>query len=231
MRKALIFTLVLFVITVIGCGEKTTPETPSGATLKLDKSKFSPGETIKVHFTALSSYASNAWIGIIPSDVPHGSETENDKHDITYQYLKNMTSGSLTFKVPEKPGSYDFRMHDTDNNGKEVASIGFKVVEGTEGPTLKLDKTSFSPGEEIKVHFTAPSTYATSAWIGIIPSDIPHGDEAKNDEHDIAYKYLSKKAAGTLTFNAPEKPGSYDFRMNDKDSNGKEVAHVTFKVK
>jgi len=102
---------------------------PSGkaGSLSLARDRYSPGEAIVVDFTAPGSYASNAWIGIIPSQVPHGSEAENDRHDLTYQYLQKRTSGSLTFTAPTAVGNYDLRLHDTDNNGKEVASVSFQV--------------------------------------------------------------------------------------------------------
>lgn len=98
-----------------------------GQTLKLANSQFKPGASISVNFTALASYPNNAWIGIIPSNTPHGNEGVNDKYDLSYQYLKKRTSGSLTFTAPVKEGNYDFRMHDTDSNGKEVASVCFVV--------------------------------------------------------------------------------------------------------
>jgi hypothetical protein len=66
-------------------------------------------------------------VGIIPSDVPHGSEEENDGHDVSYRYLEGKTAGLLTFNVPEEKGSYDVRMHDTDNNGNEITSVSFQV--------------------------------------------------------------------------------------------------------
>ncbi len=96
-------------------------------TLRLARDRYAPGDAIVVDFTAPGSYASNAWIGIIPSQVPHGSEAENDRHDLTYQYLQKRTSGSMTFTAPTAPGNYDLRLHDTDNNGKEVASVSFQV--------------------------------------------------------------------------------------------------------
>ncbi|MDD5390233.1 MAG: hypothetical protein PHD37_12860 [Gallionellaceae bacterium] len=95
--------------------------------LYLARDRYAPGEAIVVDFTAPGSYASNAWIGIIPSQVPHGSEAENDRHDLTYQYLQKRTSGSMTFTAPTAPGNYDLRLHDTDNNGREVASVSFQV--------------------------------------------------------------------------------------------------------
>lgn len=99
----------------------------SAASLKLTRDRYAPGEAIVVNFTAPEGYASNAWIGIIPSRVPHGSEAENDRHDLSYQYLQKRASGNMTFIAPKEPGEYDLRLHDTDNNGREVASVSFRV--------------------------------------------------------------------------------------------------------
>jgi hypothetical protein len=100
---------------------------PGGPSLDTDKSAYAPGETITVTFSAPEGLPTNAWVGIIPSSVPHGDEAQNDTFDLTYQYLNGMTSGTLVFSAPSVPGSYDFRMHDTDSNGKEIASVTFTV--------------------------------------------------------------------------------------------------------
>jgi len=97
--------------------------------------------------------------------------------------------------------------------------------------SLSLDKTVFSPGDEIRVYFKAPPGYPEDAWVGIIPSNIPHGSEATNDQHDITYQYLKGRKSGTLIFQAPSQTGSWDFRMNDTDNNGREVAYVSFVVR
>ena len=80
------------------------------------------------------------------------------------------------------------------------------------------------------IRFTAPSSFDSSAWIGIIPTHITHGSETLNDQHDLTYKYLKNKTGGVFTYHAPMKSGSFDFRMNDNDHNGKEVASITFEV-
>jgi hypothetical protein len=201
----------------------------SSSSLQLDKTAFSPGEEIAVRFFVGEQVAQNAWIGIIPSTVPHGSEAVNDQNDLTYQYLNGKQGGTLRFNAPAVAGDYDFRMHDTDNDGKEIASVSFQVG-GTTG-TLSIDKTDFGPGEEIAVSFTAGPGFADNAWIGIIPSSVPHGSEAENDQHDLTYQYLNGKQGGTLRFNAPAVAGDYDFRMHDTDNNGKEIASVSFQVK
>ena len=93
----------------------------------IDKSVYSPGEKIVVTFTARKNFPQNAWIGIIPSNIEHGSEATNDAHDIAYQYIDKRTSGTMIFKAPASPGKYDIRMNNSDDNGKEVAYVSFKV--------------------------------------------------------------------------------------------------------
>lgn len=58
------------------------------ASITLRKGIYAPGEEIYVSFTALPDFAENAWIGIIPSNVPHSKESVNDQYDISYQYLE-----------------------------------------------------------------------------------------------------------------------------------------------
>jgi hypothetical protein len=224
MHKVFVFTLVIGIIAALSCGEKVKP------TLTLEKTEFAPGEAIPVSFTAPASYENNAWVGIIPSDVAHGDEEVNDQHDLAYQYLNKQTKGILNFIAPGQPGAYDLRMHDTDKNGKEVASVSFQVKLITEGATLAIDKNTYAPGEEIRLTFTAPEVWGPNAWIGIIPSDVPHGSEEENDQHDVAYQYLQKRTQGLLTFKAPDKPGKYDFRMHDTDKKGNEITYVEFNV-
>jgi len=222
-------------------------QSAQGGALRLEKTRFAPGEEMRVSFQASADYAGNAWVGIIPSNVAHGNEAVNDQNDLTYQYLEKRTSGVLVFKAPGEPGAYDFRMNDRDDNGKEVASVSFQVTQGGQAPPeappptvkpqtaggavgLRLEGTTFAPGADIRVAFWAPPGFQASAWIGIIPSDVAHGSEAVNDQHDVAYQHLNNRASGELVFKAPMQPGAYDFRMHDRDDNGTEVASVSFRV-
>lgn len=158
--RALACGILVASLALIGCKAKPA------ATLTIEKSVFAPGETITVKYTALPTYDSSAWIGIIPAGVPHGSEAENDRHDVTYQYLKKSTAGNMTFTAPTQPGSYDMRMHDTDSNGMEVASVTFSVSGPTPAATLKTPaapaassgtaetaKPAFTLGEEVFVEW------------------------------------------------------------------------------
>jgi len=218
---------------------------PSAVSMAVDKSAVLPGDTITVSFSVSAGLPKDAWIGIVPSNIPHGSEAVNDQHDLTYQYLQGRTRGRLPFSAPTTPGSYDFRMHNTDSNGSEIAFVSFTVGTdqsvadndpdgpsvsiNSQGATVSIDKRSYRQGEKITVHFTAPAHFASDAWVGIIPAHIPHGSEAVNDQHDISYQYISKRTDGQMVFTAPH-PGNWDIRLHDTDNNGREITYVTFKV-
>lgn len=223
MRITLWVSLLCCAFLLTQCGQQ--------ASLSVDKTIVAPGAEITVTFTAGAGFKENAWIGIIPSNIPHGNESQNDEHDLVYKYLDNQSEGAFMFMAPGQVGSYDFRMHDTDAEGKEVASVTFSVQLFKEGATLKLDKEAYAPGDEIRVTFTAPSEWGAGAWVGIIPSDVPHGSEDENDQHDVSYRYLDKKTTGLLVFTAPEEKGGYDVRMHDTDNNGNEITSVSFEVK
>ena len=200
----------------------------TGGTLTLNMKTYRPGDQIKITFTASANFHKSAWIGVVPSNIPHGSESVNDKNDLSYVHIDGKTSGLLKLSAPSNPGNYDIRMNDDDNGGKEVASFSF-MVKGHNKPSLYLDKTYFRTGEKITIRFSAPVSYKKSAWIGIIESTVPHGNESTNDRNDIQFQHIDGQGSGTMVFIAP-KPGQYDFRMNDDDSNGREVASITFFV-
>ena len=200
--------------------------------LKLDKDVFAPGEAVNVRYTAGERFASDAWVALFKSDVPHGKAGPSDEHDIAYQYLSGKPTGVLTFRAPYENASYDLRMFDTTKaDGDEAGSVTFTVKGEVTGGVLALDKTTFLPGEEIRVRFKGSPTYHENAWVGLVPSDVAHGTSAVADEHDVEYKYLSGKLDGTLEFRAPIQTGAYDLRMFDDTGQGKETASVSFTVR
>jgi hypothetical protein len=248
-RKRLTALLVTLVLAEAGClllrasspgqaqglpAASRVAETPTGPTLRLEKTRFAPGDEMRVVFTAPAEYAADAWVGLVPSQIPHGEEAVNDRHVGHYEYLGRRATGVLTFRAPAQPGNWDLRMNDTDQNGREVSSIGFTVEDrrprAAFAPALRLGKMFYQPGEEILISFTAPGTFPENAWIGILPAGVPHGDEAVNDEFDVCYEYLAGRTTGVIRLVAPAQPGRWDVRMHDTDSNGHEVASLTFSV-
>ncbi len=95
---------------------------------------------------------------------------------------------------------------------------------------LSIEKTKYYPGETIVVTFTAPDTLPEIAWIGLVPSAVPHGKEEVNDEHQINYKYVLGETKGTRLYRAPKREGSWDIRFNSTDDDGIELHSITFVV-
>lgn len=199
----------------------------AGPTVRLDKKVYKSDESIEVAYTAPGDYPEGAWIGIIPASVPHGSESAADEHDVHYQYVGASASGTLTMPAPLKPGEWTVRF--LDGRGKEVASAAFSIERPDYGKAkVTVTPNPATPGAPLEVRYTAPEGLPERAWIGLIPSSVPHGDESVNDRHDVAYSYFTE-TSGVLNFDAPEKGGSWDLRMNT--GAGEEIASVTFMVK
>jgi outer membrane protein OmpA-like peptidoglycan-associated protein len=199
--------------------------------MKINKTTFTPGEEITLDWSVASQLPKNAWIGVVPSNIEHGSEPINDQHDVDYQYVSEQKSGSLKFKAPEKAGKWDFRLNDADApDAKEIGFVSFEVSSAKLEGTFNMKKKSFAPGETIELEFTASDTLSPTAWVAMVPSKVPHGDENVNDQNDIQWQYLEKKTSGVMRFTAPVDGGSYDFRLNSSDSDGVEITSITFQV-
>ena len=187
-----------------------------------------PAGIFKVHFEAADTFHKNAWLGIVPSDIPHGKESVNDKHNLDYDFIEKRTKGTSVLSAPSQEGEYDVRLHDSDDNGREVASVSFTVKK--QPGEISIPKTTYIPRESIIFTYKSPAGIDEKAWVGTIPSEITHGSESENDRHDIDYVYLNGKQEGELTVAAPPKPGRYDLRMHDTNTNGNEIAYVSFTV-
>ena len=62
----------------------------------MTKPTFMGGEDIEFHFVSPYYPAEDkAWIGIIPASIPHGSEWNNDKHDVSLKHLDGALQGKF----------------------------------------------------------------------------------------------------------------------------------------
>lgn len=177
-------------------GPSPSTEEPQPA-IYIPRDRFSPGEKILVRFTGHSSFSSNAWIGIIPSAIPHGNEAENDRHDMVYFYLENKPVGEFTFTAPSSPGEYDFRLHDTDDNGIEVAHVPFQVTSGEPKPAA-IPSTGSAPtslfewiiwiesGKEVQI-FLQSGQLDDAAWSGNWQTD-PLGTIKAGETYTLRYE-------------------------------------------
>lgn len=92
--------------------------------VSVDKTDYRAGESVVASFVLSSDITSNAWIGIVPANTPHGSEEDADEVDVSYKYLDGDKISSRTFAAPDEAGTYQVRIYnsDYDADAKELAS-------------------------------------------------------------------------------------------------------------
>jgi len=107
----------------------------SEPSMQVDNENPVAGSTVQVTFSA-PPWASErkSWVGLVPSDAPHGSLKVLEEYEIDYQYLDGNTEGEMEFTVSEG-GFWDIRMYDSEfvDSGMEVASVSLVVAEAPMG--------------------------------------------------------------------------------------------------
>ena len=201
------------------------------ADVQFPKSEYYPGDEIPLTIMAIG-LSDKCWVGVVPSAIEHGSESINDQNDISYIHPHNLERPFLI--APREPGSYDIRLNSDDNDGKELASRGFTVV-ADPSPILEpkislVSETKIKMGQKVEISFEAPLSYKKNAWLGWVPSSIPHGQESENDKNNKGYEHLDGRCRGTVVLTAPKTAGEFDLRLNDSDSSGKEVAFLKLTI-
>lgn len=157
--------------------------------------------------------------------------------DYTY-ILDHISFGSNSVNTSENSSDSQSKTSNSQSSSNSVK--GEMVTLNTNSSlvvkSMSIDKTVYSSGEngvqiKVKIQLDGLSNH-NSAWIGIIPSNIQHGNEDMNDQHDIDYKYLeSELNNGEVTLSSSLEKGDYDVRVCDGDGEGAvEVAYISFKV-
>ena len=164
-------------------------------TITTSKSTYTIDEGINFSFTA-SKLPDDAWIGIVPVAIPHGDEAVNDSHDTSYEYLGGRTKGDITLPNPGL-GTWTLRLHDTDNNGRELTHVVFEVVSslGSSGQRESANQSTPMPSYvtvEVKVAFKSVHGKYLSAQ--------PDGRAEWNRDRADAWEYfhLEKREGGKI---------------------------------
>ena len=171
----------------IKTGRSSTPTSSEGivagnTTITTSKSTYTIDEGIDFSFTA-SKLPDDAWIGIVPAAIPHGDEAVNDSHDTSYEHLRGRTKGDITLPNPGL-GTWTLRLHDTDNNGRELTHVAFEVVSSRHQEPIEILEAV--TGEPVRFKLNHPPNHH-EAWVGIYPagaSDQDHG------AHNQRWKYI-----------------------------------------
>jgi hypothetical protein len=89
------------------------------------------------------------------------------------------------------------------------------------------DKTTYAPGEEVRLTFISNTPLDGGAWVAVVPSDTPQGLEEYGNAAYLGYAYTRDAQGDILTLYAPGEPGSYDLRLYNA---GLELASVSISV-
>lgn len=150
-----------------------------------------------------------------------GAKDEDAKDAGSANSGETAISGTKGSAAGNKKG--DFNVPEVDKS---------KRVSDMEITNLKVDKESFKVDEPITFTVEWSGTYAESAWIGIVPAEVAHGDEEENDSYDLDYIYFGDLDGGREPmFEITLEPGDYTLRVNESDDGGAELAWCAFKVK
>lgn len=223
----------LIALSIISCSPMSSVE---AAGMQLEKNTFARNEDICFTSSGFAS-AGSAEIFLTLTRLP-----DMHKGGVYYSIFnadEPKSDGRRCVTNGNPPADYELRLYLKYKTGSESleATSRLTIIDKNAetpatvpSPKIWLSKATFYPNEQIRVIFHAPAGWAKDAWIGIIPSNIPHGDEVLNDKHDIAYQFIDRRTSGMMIFNAPA-PGQWDFRMHDTDQNGREVFSISFTVK
>jgi hypothetical protein len=200
MKKGMVFLMVLTVL----CIWFTFTGSAHAETLILSASPLecNVGDTITVTYhgapgnPASSPYPGDA-IGLFPVTASNISQA------VAVQYLNGSMDGTLTFTAPDQVGAYNIRML-----AEAIATIAVTPdIHVHTQAVLSATPAVADPRDSIAVTYSgAPGT----------PSDsiaLFEADALGSGGQFIDSQSLNSAKSGVLTFNAPDKPGTYNFQM------------------
>jgi beta-lactam-binding protein with PASTA domain len=95
--------------------------------LQPERWTYKPGDDIRLAFSIPQKWAAGARVGLFPL-IDNASGKENaSKGAIGSKPLKGRQQGHLTFKAPDKPGRYEFRMHLGGPENTQAAAVSIRI--------------------------------------------------------------------------------------------------------
>jgi Endonuclease/Exonuclease/phosphatase family len=178
--------------------------------IAVDKPSFPQGSDFLVRFQT-PDFAD--WSVVV---VPHRGNPENDALIAARGPDVISTRPSIKFgSLRISPGAYDAILLDT--HGKELARTMFHILAKDAVPELRIEKSSYKPGEEIRVFWrNAPGM--KNDWVGVYRAGDPDLYRGY-----LAFTYTGATVEGSALLDKkvlPEllTPGEYELRLMREDS-------------
>lgn len=200
-----------------------TVEDPDAPKLTPTKSEFTVGEDVTIDYKNISVDLGDCWVGLYQKD--QGTDTRNQMWTWfvqngalsrgasgTLTIPDDMVAGALTSEtIPE--GEYKVVLLAEDGRKTVLSNMAyFTVGQPPKTPTISVEKTEFTEGEEIEVSFADISEkLGTGVWLALYKKDAVLGTDQSHawimltDSTDAS---LVNGASGTVVFPTEAEGGS-----------------------
>lgn len=198
----------------------------------------------------LEGDAPNAIALLLPKHIAHGDYQTAWENADSIINIEDFNADGIygtdgSWQMPSDFWNYELRVFN-DRQAETATELAFvplaaqsevkigELIQTDIASTLKvngltLDKVEYEVSENGEITGVLDAEgFGDEAWIGVIPSGVPHGDDERNDTYDEDYKYLSELENGSFTLALPQTAGNYDLRICDGTV---KVAYMTIIVK
>ena len=195
------------------------PTAVLAASIAPDRSTYVVGDDIRITSdTPTAEDFPRPWVGFYPK----GKDAR-----ITYQYAKK-GRGVLTFRAPDHPGEYEFRL--TINEKQVLSRVTIRTIVPPASGAIGIPKRSFTIGERIELRMNLPAgRRLPRPWVGLFNKGQRIDSGSVVNDSRRTYLYVTKDKP--LVFTAPEVPGVYEFRLYDRDGEPYKLDSAAFEVK
>lgn len=86
-----------------------------------------PGQRLEIPFEAPLGWSDDAGLAIVPAATPRGQALQDDDQTLGFAELEGRSRGQARLSAPTAPGSYEVRLYDREEGGKEHHAVPFEV--------------------------------------------------------------------------------------------------------
>lgn len=179
------------------------------ATVSVSPTNPTPGSKVTVKYSGIPTLLGSVYV-VTMKDTSKSTATaiSNERLDLVYLDTTK-SSGSVVMTVPTTPGKYNFRV--VINGDTIIIGTSNTVQVSPAKATLTVSPTKYKKKAKITVSFSNAPTDMGTLYIVMMKKSSASTAKAVSNER-IELKYIKGKS-GKVQFTAPNKAGSYNFRM------------------
>lgn len=205
--------------------------TPEPDALVLTQDTYRVGEPVRVLVRVPEGRTMDrGWVGLFRPGLQVDGGARAASSRLAWQRLERR-SDALSFDGLEQPGTYEVRLYDRDAGRYMLAARRFHVVAPPARGSLALDSRTYDAGTTVTVTVDLPpGTYTNRPYVAMHVPAYRVGRQGGSKGSRISYQHFDGTAA-TLRFRAPASPGTYEFRLYDRNADHHLLDQIPFTVR